>query len=104
VCSELVRTPFCGEEEIPGAYNLAMADRILCSCVTCPKCGTWIVVEREIRSGAKQGKFRATCGVPECGKEFEFEDRETRVFELPPSIFERRHFYRSELREPGLKS
>ena len=81
------------------AYNLAMADRILCSCVTCPKCGTWIVVEREIRSGAKQGKFRATCGVPECGKEFEFEDRETRVFELPPSIFERRHFYRSELRD-----
>jgi hypothetical protein len=37
--------------------------------------------------------------VPECGKEFEFEDRETRVFELPPSIFERRHFYRSELRD-----
>jgi hypothetical protein len=83
-----------------GAYNLAMADRILCSCVTCPKCGTWIVVEREIRSGAKQGKFRATCGVPECGKEFEFEDRETRVFELPHAIFERRHFYRSELRNP----
>ena len=57
------------------------------------------MVEREIRSGANQGKFRATCGVPECGKEFEFEDHETRVFELPPSIFERRHFYRSELRE-----
>jgi hypothetical protein len=50
------------------------------------------VVEREIRSGTKQGKFRATCGVPECGKEFEFEDRESRVFELPPAIFERRHF------------
>jgi hypothetical protein len=62
------------------------------------------VVEREIRSLAKQGKFRATCGAPECGKESEFEDRKTRVFELHPSIFERRHFYRSELREPGLKS
>jgi hypothetical protein len=77
-----------------------MADRILCCCVTRPKCGTWIVVEREIKSGAKQGKFKATCGVPEYGKEFEFEDRETRVFELPPSIFERRHFYyRPELRD-----
>jgi hypothetical protein len=86
-------------EQWQSAYNLPMADRILCSCVTCPKCGTWIVVEREIRSGAKQGKFRATCGVPECGKEFEFEDREIRVFELPPSVFERRHFYRSELRD-----
>ena len=70
-------------EQWQSAYNLAMADRIVCACVTCPKCGTWIVVEWEIRSGAKQGKFRATCGVPECGKEFEFEDRETRVFELP---------------------
>jgi hypothetical protein len=39
-------------------------------------------------------QYRATCGAPECGKEFEFEDRETRVFELPPSIFERGHFYR----------
>jgi hypothetical protein len=79
-------------EQWQSAYNLAMADRILCSCVTSTKCGTWIVVEREIRSGAKQGKFRATCSVTECGKEFEFEDRETRVFELPASIFERRHF------------
>jgi hypothetical protein len=98
VCSELGANPFLWRGGNAGAYNLAMADRILCSCVTCPKCGTWIVVEREIRSGVKQGKFRATCSVPECGKEFEFEDRETRVFELPPSIFERRHFYRSELR------
>jgi hypothetical protein len=78
-------------------YNLTMADRILCSCVTCPKCGTWIVVEREISFGASQGKFRATCSVPDCGKEFEFQDSETKVFELPASLFERRHFYRSEL-------
>jgi hypothetical protein len=61
------------------------------------------VVEREIRSGAKQGKFKTTCGVPECGKEFEFEDRETRVFELPHSIFEPRHFNRSELRGSWLR-
>jgi hypothetical protein len=29
-------------------YNRAMADRIVCSCVTCPGCGTWVVVEPEI--------------------------------------------------------
>ena len=57
------------------------------------------MVEREIRSGAKQGKFKATCCAPECGKEFEFEEGETRVFELSHAIFERRHFYRSELRD-----
>ena len=42
-------------------------------------------------------KFRARCPAPECGKEFEFEIGETRFFELPLSLFERRHFYRSEL-------
>ena len=56
------------------------------------------MVEREVRSGDKQRNFKTTSCVPECGKEFEFEDRETRIFELPHSIFERRHFYRSELR------
>ena len=38
-----------------------------------------------------------TCPVSECGKEFSFEASETRLFELPISLFERRHFYRSEL-------
>lgn len=80
-------------------YNLAMADRIVSACVTCPKCGTWVVVEREISAGMKDGKFRAICPAPDCGKNFEFENVETRVFELPPAIFERRHFFRSELRE-----
>ena len=74
-----------------------MADSIVCSCVTCPKCGSWIVVERELASGGRGGKFRATCSVPECGKEFEFDNTETRVFEVPAAIFERRHFYRSDL-------
>jgi hypothetical protein len=43
-------------------------------------------------------KVRESCPVPECGKEFEFETGETRVFEVPLPLFERRHFYRSELR------
>lgn len=38
-----------------------------------------------------------TCTVPECGKEFSFVARDTQVFELPVTLFERRHFYRSEL-------
>ena len=37
--------------------------------------------------------------VPACGKDFAFEGGETGVFELPLFLFERRHFYRSELRE-----
>ena len=81
-------------------YNRAMADRIVCSCVTCPGCGTWVVVEPEIaRAGGSNNKdkVRARCPLPECAKEFAFETNETRVFELPPSLFERRHFYRSEL-------
>jgi hypothetical protein len=38
-----------------------------------------------------------TCPGPECGKQFAFAVGETKVFELPMSLFERRHFYRSEL-------
>jgi hypothetical protein len=41
------------------------------------------------------------CPVPECGKEFEFDWSETRVNEVPLELFERRHFYRSELQEAG---
>ena len=78
-------------------YNLEMADRIACSCVTCPKCGAWVVVTRQHRMGEAQEKVRATCPVPECGKEFAFELGETRMFDLPLLLFERRHFYRSEL-------
>jgi hypothetical protein len=77
-------------------YNLSMADRIACSCVTCPKCGTWVVVRQRTEIG--ETKIRESCPVPECGKEFEFESGETRVFEVPLPLFERRHFYRSELR------
>lgn len=74
-----------------------MTDRIVCSCVTCPKCGTWVVVEREITRGANREKVSAICPAPECGKQFEFAAGEAKVFELPMNLFERRHFYRSEL-------
>lgn len=75
-----------------------MADRILCSCVTCPKCGTWVVVKQQADFATSKEKFRVSCPEPECGREFEFESVETRVFELPLPLFERRHFYYSELR------
>ncbi len=78
-------------------YKCEMADRISCSCVTCPKCGTWVVVKQQSELGVRSEKFRASCPAPECGKEFEFESGETRFFELPLAIFDRRYFYRSEL-------
>jgi len=39
----------------------------------------------------------ATCTVPQCGREFSFVADDTQIFEVPVSLFERRHFYRSEL-------
>src|SRR5204862_3930925 len=63
-----------------------MADCIACSCVTCPKCGTWVVVTQPNELGSSREKFRANCPAPECGKEFEFEAGETRVFEIPLSL------------------
>jgi RNase P subunit RPR2 len=74
-----------------------MTDRIVCSCITCPKCGTWVVVEREMTRETNKEKLNTTCPGPECGKQFSFAAGETKVFELPMSLFERRHFYRSEL-------
>src|SRR6266704_6540876 len=67
-----------------------MADCIACSCVTCPKCGTWVVVTQPNELGSSREKFRANCPAPECGKEFEFEAGETRVFEIPLPFFKRR--------------
>jgi hypothetical protein len=70
----------------------------VCSCVTCPGCGAWVVVQgRAAGHTHNEGKLNTTCPVQECGKQFVFEGSETRVFELPVSLFERRHFYRSEL-------
>ena len=56
------------------------------------------MVGQQTEMGETKKRVRESCPVPECGKEFEFETGETRIFEVPLPLFERRHFYRSELR------
>jgi hypothetical protein len=56
-----------------------------------------VVVEREVTRETNKEKVSTTCPAPECGKQFSFAVGETKVFELPMSLFERRHFFRSEL-------
>jgi len=76
-------------------------DRILCSCVTCPRCGAWLVIRgKALEDGNYKERLNTTCSVPECGKDFAFDGAETQMFEVPLRLFECRHFYRSELREP----
>lgn len=53
------------------------------------------------RFRAEQAKRRTSCPVPDCGKDFEFGLDETQIFEIPLALFERRHFYRSELEQFG---
>lgn len=74
-----------------------MADRIACSCVTCPKCGTWVVLPSRVESDPMQARSKIRCAAPDCGSEFQFNWDEIRTFELPLVLFERRHFFRSEL-------
>lgn len=71
----------------------------MCSCVICPSCGTWgrAAGAAGHSANAKKEDIRTKCPVSECGKEFSFEASETRLFELPVSLLERRHFYRSDL-------
>lgn len=57
--------------------------------------------DHKTNSRSAKKKCSAICPAPECGKEFEFEAGESRVFEVPLPLFERRHFYRSELQEAG---
>jgi hypothetical protein len=78
-----------------------MADRIVCACVSCPKCGSWVVLPAFNETGSERSKMRTSCPAPDCDRAFEFDRDETRTFELPLALFERRHFYRSELRETG---
>ena len=61
-----------------------------------PKCGTWVVVTQpsQLARGEEVARQLSRVGV---WKEFVFELGETRVFEVPLLLFERRHFYRSEL-------
>ena len=76
-----------------------MEQCIACSCVTCPGCGAWIVVRGTGARGVNDETMpiKTTCTVPECGKEFSFVAGDTQIFDLPVTLFERRHFYRSEL-------
>jgi len=78
-----------------------MADRVVCSCITCPKCGTWVVVRAQAQPESGSSKTKISCPAADCAKEFEFAWAETHEFEIPLSLFERRHFYRSELRDTG---
>lgn len=73
-----------------------MAERIACSCVTCPSCGTWVVLPFRVEIDLKRSKSKLFCTVPDCGREFEFDLAEARTFDLPLRLFERRYFYRSE--------
>lgn len=59
--------------------------------------GLVVVQGRAAGHDQNEGRLNITCPVQERGKQFVFEGSETRVFELPVSFFERRHFYRSEL-------
>ncbi|HXP17483.1 MAG TPA: hypothetical protein VN868_10300 [Terriglobales bacterium] len=54
-------------------------------------------MEREMTREANKEKLNAVCPAPECGKQFAFAGGETKVFELPLNLFERRHFFRSDL-------
>jgi hypothetical protein len=45
--------------------------------------------------------LRTTCTVPECAREFSFDGEDTRIFEVPLPLIERRYFYRSELSPPS---
>jgi len=49
--------------------------------------------------GLENGQGNLSCPAGECGKEFELARVETRAFELLPPMFERGHFYRSELKQ-----
>jgi hypothetical protein len=59
------------------------------------------VIRPSLEPRLEKTKAKIACAAADCGKEFEFARGETRVFELPLPIFERGHFYRSELREAG---
>ena len=66
-----------------------------------PKCGIWVVIRAQNQLALSKEKSVASCPADACGKEFAFEFRETRVFEVLLSLFERRYFYRSELQASG---
>jgi len=66
------------------------------TCITCPKCGVWIVAIKGIAMPETSDGTRLVC--PECNESFAFENDRARVYPLRQSIFERGFFYPSELR------
>lgn len=71
--------------------------RVHCPCITCSKCGVWIVaIDRVVADQSHEtGKMRC----PECGERFDFEADRARVYPLRQSVYERGYFYPSEMRE-----
>jgi len=64
-----------------------MVDRIACSCVTCFRCGSWVVVTQPTRVRTGEDKLRASCPVSECGKEFVFRVKRDARFRTAATSF-----------------
>lgn len=98
-------------EEMPNAFEAGerLKRRIifvwpiaLCAYASPPQVrNTWVAIRPRPEPGTDKPKMSTRCPVRECGKECEFDWSETRVHEVPLELFERRHFYRSELQEAG---
>jgi hypothetical protein len=52
---------------------------------------------RIAETSSKGSPVGVTCATPDCAREFSFDAVDTRIFDLPLYLFERRYFYRSEL-------
>lgn len=57
------------------------------------------MIVRSVSEVGRALKTKTVCPVTDCYREFEFSWDETQTFEVPLALFERRHFYRSELEE-----
>jgi len=60
-----------------------MPDRILCSCVTCPQCGTWVVLGSHAQIESSRAKVKTSCPALDCHKHFEFAWDEIRTSKVP---------------------
>ena len=96
-CVRPQNSPSATKWGLGGTPSRSKSFRFTRNIISVWKCGTWVVVRQSFDAGPGREKLRANCPAPECGKEFEFESGETRVFEVPLPLFERRHFFRSEL-------
>jgi hypothetical protein len=83
-------------ESRSAAHIISISSIALCARVSR---GTWVVIRPQREPGTDKPKMSTHCPAPNYGKEFKFDWSETRVYEVPLELFERRHFYRSELQE-----